>query len=245
MKKVMSILTASGPALKSQVVSSLPSGVPIGPAASRSAITSTTSSPAKGAPAQITKPILAHSRSEKRTAPVQFEPTAAEAPKASLTGAQQLVLNPPGGSTSRRDLRTPPPTTSIRTISEGTESYPQSVAPGRLSAQLAQMWAQDPFLAKGTVVMQNSAPAVFNKTFVGELFNCFASDTKEAIASIGADLNCNVHYYVISTGDLFLWPEPQTSGDIMSFNRGHVFITGCMFQMAGQDTANGLFANVA
>jgi len=141
MKKVMSILTASGPALKSQVVSSLPSGVPIGPAASRSAITSTTSSPAKGAPAQITKPILAHSRSEKRTAPVQFEPTAAEAPKASLTGAQQLVLNPPGGSASRRDLRTPPPTTSIRTISEGTESYPQSVAPGRLSAQLAQMWA--------------------------------------------------------------------------------------------------------
>ena len=93
--------------------------------------------------------------------------------------------------------------------------------------------------------MQNSAPAVFNKTFVGELFNCFASDTKEAIASIGADLNCNIHYYVISTGDLFLWTEPQTSGDIMSFNRGHVFITGCMFQMAGQDTANGLFANVA
>ncbi|KAL5315086.1 hypothetical protein ACEPPN_017737 [Leptodophora sp. 'Broadleaf-Isolate-01'] len=173
------------------------------------------------------KGVPTRSITDLNTAPVQSDPVL---PISKSSGeAQPTALQQPAAPLSRRSLRTPPPGPPARSASnqvEGLDSHPQSSPPLHLISQLTQMWARDPFLGKGTVVMQNTVPVVHNKTFVGELFNCFASDRKQAIAAVGAELKCHIHYYATSTGDLFLWTEPQIPGDIGSFNRGHVFLTG-------------------
>ncbi|KAH7389092.1 hypothetical protein BKA64DRAFT_679808 [Cadophora sp. MPI-SDFR-AT-0126] len=226
MKKVIGLITAHGPTPKPQPAKKGPSKVPTAPKAPRSTIAPTADNFTKREPLKDAKTILAHPVSESGTGPRQLEPPVLQAPTTLPAGIQQTKSDPPSAAMSRRDSRTPPPTTSTRSAPRGTDFHPQSVVPAGLSAQLAQIWAQNPFLGKGTVVMQNTVPAVFNKAFVGELFNCFASDTKQAIAAIGEELMCHIHYYVISTGDLFLWTEPHIPGDVGSFNRGHIFITG-------------------
>lgn len=151
------------------------------------------------------KGVPTRSITDLNTAPVQSDPVL---PISKSSGeAQPTALQQPAAPLSRRSLRTPPPGPPARSASnqvEGLDSHPQSSPPLHLISQLTQMWARDPFLGKGTVVMQNTVPVVHNKTFVGELFNCFASDRKQAIAAVGAELKCHIHYYATSTGDLFL-----------------------------------------
>ncbi|KAH7319046.1 hypothetical protein BKA65DRAFT_94380 [Rhexocercosporidium sp. MPI-PUGE-AT-0058] len=160
-------------------------------------------------------------------APAQSRPVLPTAGPVAET--QAVTLHTPVAPPSRRSLRTPPPCPPARPASnqgDRFDSHPQSPPPLHLITQLAHMWARDPFMGKGTVVMQNTVPVICNKKFVGELFTCFASDRKQAIAAISAELNCYIHYYATSTGDMFLWTEPKIPRDVSSFNRGHMFITG-------------------
>ncbi|KAL2060017.1 hypothetical protein VTL71DRAFT_9839 [Oculimacula yallundae] len=147
---------------------------------------------------------------------------------------QSTYVQTPGAPASRRSLRTPPPglLSPVALPRAGADFHTRSTPPLHMTTLLAQMWARDPFLGKGTVVMQNATPAIYNKTFIGELFSCFLSDKKQAIDAIGAELKCTIHYYVTSTGDLFLWTEPVTPGDTVSFGRGHMFITGWVTRVA-------------
>jgi hypothetical protein len=59
-------------------------------------------------------------------------------------------------------------------------------------------------MENGTVVMQNTTSAVFDKTFVGKLIDCFVSDRKQAIVAIGLELKCHIRYHITSTGNLLL-----------------------------------------
>lgn len=181
-----------------------------------------------------TKPAATTSPSSPIQPTVLIKPTTANQEPATVVQvptASTLQESSAFQPISRRSLRTPPPTgPSAHRAPDSTkiiEFHPQSLPPMHLYTQLAQMWARDPFLAKGTVVMQNTFPAIFNKTFVGQLYSCFCTDTKQVIAAIGAELKCNIHYHRLSTGDLLLWTEPQIPGDNASLSRGHMFITGC------------------
>ncbi|CZT04050.1 uncharacterized protein RCO7_05650 [Rhynchosporium graminicola] len=157
-----------------------------------------------------------------RTPPVQ---AVSIVPALKSAQGSSTDLHPLGALILRRSLRTPPPSAPVSKRPEA-DFHPQSPPPLAMTTQLAQMWSRDPFMGTGTVIMQNTLMTIYNKTFIGKLFNCFMSDEKHTIAAIGAELKRHIHYYVTSTGDLFLWTEPQSPGDAISFKRGHAFITG-------------------
>ncbi|CZT12081.1 uncharacterized protein RAG0_16044 [Rhynchosporium agropyri] len=165
---------------------------------------------------------LTTSAGANRTPPVQ---AGSIIPALKSTQGSSTDLHPLGALILRRSLRTPPPWAPVSKRPEA-DFHPQSPPPLAMTTQLALMWSRDPFMGKGTVIMQNTLITIYNKTFIGKLFNCFMSDKKHKIAAIGAELKCHIHYYVTSTGDLFLWTEPQIPGDAISFKRGHAFITG-------------------
>ncbi|CZT46791.1 uncharacterized protein RSE6_07282 [Rhynchosporium secalis] len=165
---------------------------------------------------------LTTSAGANRTPPVQ---AGSIIPALKSTQGSSTDLHPLGALILRRSLRTPSPSAPVSKRPEA-DFHPQSPPPLAMTTQLAQMWSRDPFMGKGTVIMQNTLITIYNKTFIGKLFNCFMSDKKHTIAAIGAELKCHIHYYVTSTGDLFLWTEPQSTGDAISFKRGHTFITG-------------------
>jgi hypothetical protein len=95
---------------------------------------------------------------------------------------------------------------------------------------LASVWSSG--VIRGNVVMHNTVVQIFNRTFIGLLFGYFASDTKQAITAVGAELRCHLKYKVVSTGDLILWTEPHDPEDENSFNRGHMFLGGWISRTA-------------
>ncbi|PBP19306.1 hypothetical protein BUE80_DR009917 [Diplocarpon rosae] len=103
------------------------------------------------------------------------------------------------------------------------EGHPPSPNPAHMLKILSSVWFKDPFVAKGTVILINTVPRKFTQAFVRLVFDCFASDRKQSIAALSAELKCNLHYHMVSTGDLSFWTEPYTPGDDTSFNRAHMF----------------------
>ncbi|XMA18301.1 hypothetical protein WAI453_011092 [Rhynchosporium graminicola] len=129
-----------------------------------------------------------------RTPPVQ---AVSIVPALKSTQGSSTDLHPLGALILRRSLRTPPPSAPVSKRPEA-DFHPQSPPPLAMTTQLAQMWSRDPFMGTGTVIMQNTLITIYNKTFIGKLFNCFMSDKKHTIAAIGAELKCHIHYYGLS-----------------------------------------------
>ncbi|KAI9047483.1 hypothetical protein LZ554_008202 [Drepanopeziza brunnea f. sp. 'monogermtubi'] len=110
------------------------------------------------------------------------------------------------------------------------ENIPPSPAPQKILTTLTSVWSSG--VIKGSVVMHNTVVQIFTKTFIGLLFGYFASDTKQAITAVGAELKCHLKYKVVFTGDLLLWTEPHDPEDESSFNRGHMFLGGWISRTA-------------
>lgn len=102
----------------------------------------------------------------------------------------------------------------------------QSFPPADMLQTLSQMWQKDKYLSKGTIVMHNKTSVVLNKARVSQLADCFRSDSKEAMIDIGKELKCDIHYNLLSTGDLLLWTEAYTPTDVNASARGALFLQG-------------------
>lgn len=145
-------------------------------------------------------------------APNQIDPTVYQDPAPDISVLPEIVQNAQ-------------PAASGDKHGQQRDNLPQSPAPHDMLAALSSMRRKNPYLLRGTVVMFNLAAKIYPRTFIGLLFESFASDTKHAIATVGEELRCNIKYHMVDM-DLLLWTKAYDPNDRISRDRGHLFLQG-------------------